>query len=98
MYSFVGMLKLFNEERILLWYPIVSKPIIQKNRGNYIFFTNEKFLVIMPYATKEILCCCSLIKKLGGKVNVQIFTMDDYKKIEFRQFLKKDDVFWKNLS
>jgi len=47
----------------------------------------------MPYATKEILCCCSLIKKLGGKVNVQIFTMDDYKKIEFRQFLKKDDVF-----
>jgi len=53
---------------------------------------NEKLLVIAPHADDEILGCYGLIKKvkkLGGKVYVQILTMGKYKKID-SSFVKKE--------
>ncbi len=53
---------------------------------------NEKLLVIAPHADDEILGCYGLIKKvkkLGGKVYVQILTMGGYKKID-SSFVKKE--------
>ncbi len=47
-------------------------------------FKNEKLLVIAPHADDEILGCYGLIKKvkkLGGKVYVQILTIGGYKRI-----------------
>ena len=56
---------------------------------------NEKLLVIAPHADDEILGCYGLIKKvkkLGGKVYVQILTMGSYKRID-SNFISKET--WK---
>lgn len=55
-------------------------------------FKNEKLLVVAPHADDEILGCYGLIKKvkkLGGKVYVQILTMGGYKKVD-SSFVSKE--------